>query len=282
MYSKNILAAGAFLSVVAAVPMVKRDIVWVTQTDEAVVTVPVTTTVWVNPGESVPTSSAATTTSLSHFGHHHSHITSTVQSTVTVSAPASSESSVESSAPAPSSSEALSTSSTSVYVAPTTSSSTSVYVAPTTSSTSIYVAPTPSTSATPTTLSTYVAPAQTSTSTSSAAAASASPSGTTYTGDITHYDVGMGSCGWTNSDSEAVVAIPHGMMANGANPNNNPLCGQYITISYAGAQTQAKIVDTCGGCDGSSIDLSPTLFTTVAPSGNGRVHDVEWWFDGSS
>ncbi|EMC97572.1 hypothetical protein BAUCODRAFT_69158, partial [Baudoinia panamericana UAMH 10762] len=100
-----------------------------------------------------------------------------------------------------------------------------------------------------------------------------------YTGDITHYDVGLGSCGWTNTDSDAIVAIPHGMMNNGINPNLNPLCGQYITISFNGTLNQAKIVDTCGGCDGASIDLSPTLFEAVAPSGDGRVHNVNWWFN---
>ncbi|KAK0863904.1 hypothetical protein LTS02_006295 [Friedmanniomyces endolithicus] len=303
MYSKNIFAAGALLSVVAAVPMVKRDIVWVTETDEATVTVPVTTTIWVNPGESVPaTSAAATTSTVSHFGHHRSHVTSPVHSTVTVSAVVSSETSV---APAPATTSssvyvAPTIASTSVYVAPTTSTpvyvapttSTSVYIAPTTStsvyvapttSTSVYVAPTTSSPAASITLSTYQAAVSTTAAATTAAAASGTtPSGVTYTGDITHYDVGEGSCGWTNSDSEAVVAIPHGMMNNGANPNNNPLCGQMITISYAGATTQAKIVDTCGGCDGAAIDLSPTLFTTVAPSGDGRVHGVEWWFDGSA
>ncbi|KAK1074520.1 hypothetical protein LTR74_001116 [Friedmanniomyces endolithicus] len=291
MYSKNIFAAGALLSVVAAVPMAKRDIVWVTETDEATVTVPVTTTIWVNPGESVP---ATTTSTVSHFGHHRSHSTSTVHSTVTVSAIVSSVTSVA--APATTSSSvyvAPTTPTTSVYVAPTTSTSvyvapttsTSIYVAPTTS-TSIYVAPTTSTSVYPRRLNHplhYVAAASsTAAATTAAAASGTTPSGATYTGDITHYDVGEGSCGWTNSDSEAVVAIPHGMMNNGANPNNNPLCGQMITISYAGATTQAKIVDTCGGCDGAAIDLSPTLFTTVAPSGDGRVHGVEWWFDGSA
>ncbi|KAF1990999.1 hypothetical protein K402DRAFT_312273, partial [Aulographum hederae CBS 113979] len=98
-------------------------------------------------------------------------------------------------------------------------------------------------------------------------------------GDITHYDVGMGSCGWTSTANEAVVAIPHGMMNNGANPNNNPLCGKSITISYQGKEHTAKIVDTCGGCDGQAIDLSNSLFTAVAPSGDGRVHGVNWWFN---
>jgi len=286
MFSKIMLIAPAALSLVAAVPLNKRDVVWVTETDVAVVTVPVTTTLWVNPGESVPTSSA----SVSHYGHHRSHVTSTVQSTVTIAS-----SSAESSAEAPSGSEAPSTTSTSVYVAPTTTSTseyvapttlTSSYVAPTTTSTSEYVAPT-----TPT--STWVAPETTSeapvpsssaaasATTTEAAATGTSPSGSTYTGDITYYTPGLGSCGWTNTEDEAIVAIPHGMMENGINPNLNPLCGQYITISYAGAEHKAKIVDTCGGCDGEAIDLTQTLFDAVAPSGDGRVHGVEWWFNSS-
>ncbi|KAI7518438.1 hypothetical protein KC331_g21208 [Hortaea werneckii] len=70
-------------------------------------------------------------------------------------------------------------------------------------------------------------------------------------------------------------------MDNGANPNANPLCGQYITISYQGSTHQAKVVDTCPGCEDAAIDLSPSLFEAVAPNGDGRVHGVEWWFNSS-
>ncbi|KAK5684738.1 hypothetical protein LTR17_027096 [Elasticomyces elasticus] len=103
-----------------------------------------------------------------------------------------------------------------------------------------------------------------------------------YIGDITHYDVGLGSCGWTNDNDDDVVAIPHGMMNNGVNPNVNPRCGTYIIIRYLGLNHSAQIVDTCGGCDGASIDLSPTFFTVVAPNGDGRVSGVEWWYNDTS
>jgi len=67
--------------------------------------------------------------------------------------------------------------------------------------------------------------------TPSAAYPNASPQrGIVYTGDITYYDVGLGSCGWISTPDEAVVAIPHGMMSNGVNPNDNPLCGTTITL----------------------------------------------------
>ncbi|GAB1742611.1 hypothetical protein NU219Hw_g8149t1 [Hortaea werneckii] len=297
MYAKNIIATSALVAAVAAVPMAKRDIVWETETHVNIVTVPATTTVWVDAsGEPV-----AATTTRTHFGHGH-HGSSTEATTTSAALVETSSSSYEepSSYKAPSSTStsvyvAPTTSSTSVYVAPTTSSSeyvapttssTSEYVAPTTSSTSVYVAPTTSST------SEYVAPTTTSmapvpssyqaTSTSAAPASSAdSAPGTTYTGDITHYSPGLGSCGWTSSSSDAIVAIAHGIMDNGANPNNNPLCGQYITISYQGSTHQAKVVDTCPGCEDAAIDLSPSLFETVAPNGDGRVHGVEWWFNSS-
>ncbi|KAF1814534.1 hypothetical protein P152DRAFT_370653, partial [Eremomyces bilateralis CBS 781.70] len=100
-----------------------------------------------------------------------------------------------------------------------------------------------------------------------------------YTGEITYYDPGMGSCGESHSSDEMIAAVAFGVMKNGANPNANPLCGKTITISYKGKQTKAKVVDTCPGCTGADLDLSPSLFKAVAPSGDGRVAGVEWWFD---
>jgi len=85
-----------------------------------------------------------------------------------------------------------------------------------------------------------------------------------------------GSCGWTNGNNEDVVALDYRIMNNGANPNNNPLCGHMIKISYNGNTNYAKIVDTCMGCVPGGIDVSQELFNKIAPNGNGRVHGVEW------
>ena len=246
MLTKTILAASALMSMATAVPMQqdkKREVVWETSTAWDVTTIDVTTTVWLAPGETAPAGAGA-----AHHGHHHKHkVTSHIKSTVTVQ-PASSS--------------------------PPEQSPSSPYVAPTPSSPA---APETSTWAAPTSQSPPPAPKPSPTKTGGSTGTS--PNGATYTGDITHYDVGLGSCGWTNDDSEAVVAIPFGMMNNGVNPNDNPLCGKMITISYGGSTHTAKVVDTCGGCYGAAIDLSPTLFTAVAPNGNGRVHGVEWWFN---
>lgn len=107
--------------------------------------------------------------------------------------------------------------------------------------------------------------------------------GTPCWGDITWFDtsVGPGSCGWQNSNSDWVVALPVDMMdAQGvSNPNDNPLCGKTITINYNGQTAQATVVDTCEGCVGESIDLTEGFFTYFGSDGTGRISGVEWYFD---
>lgn len=116
---------------------------------------------------------------------------------------------------------------------------------------------------------------------STPASSSSSSSGSwPYTGDITYYDVsvGLSSCGLQGSNSQDLVAIAPGIMANGANPNANPKCGQKIEISYQGNTHVATVFDTCPGCSGGSIDLTEGLFKKVAPNGDGRVSGVSWRF----
>ena len=122
-----------------------------------------------------------------------------------------------------------------------------------------------------------------------------------YTGDMTYYETGtsspfpfhlqnppnpytrcspgLGSCGYTNSDSDAVVALSVQMMATPANPNNNPKCGTTITITNpaTGGSHTATIVDTCQGCAYEDIDVSPSVFEAVDPNGlgDGRI-TVNW------
>lgn len=291
MFTKSIFAvSGALLTAVAAVPMAephhrhhpqyKRDYVWVTQTEEVIETVPVTKTVWVEPGESVPTAyTSSEDVKPAAYTPAASPSTPAAYVAPVYSSPA--ESSPQSTyvAPVP----------TSTYVAP-------VYSAPTTS---VYVAPTPtSTYVAPTPTSTYVAPAPTTSSAAAAATSAASGSsdsgsgssgvtgmaapGKTYTGDLTYYAVGMGSCGITSTEDEKVVAVSHEIMSayNGANPNANPLCGTFITITGVdGNKYPAKIVDTCPGCDIGSLDLPQAYFNKITNNGDGRVKGIEWCFD---
>lgn len=87
------------------------------------------------------------------------------------------------------------------------------------------------------------------TTTSAKTTAAAAPtipagSGTTYSGDGTWFDIGLGSCGQTNTDEELVAALNAPQMMNGANPNNNPMCGKQIKITNPanGKTVTVKIV----------------------------------------
>jgi hypothetical protein len=312
MKSFGIIAASALFGAIAnAAPLNKRDVVWVTEIETDIVTVPVTMTVWANAEETTVSS----TTTESRHGHQFFHskapkasTTSTlvsIASTTSVPAPVvptPSSTSIDV-APAPSTTSvyvAPTPSTTSIYVAPTTStteayvapttSSTSIYVAPTTSSTSVYVAPTTSTYVAPTIESTsvYVAPTTSTTSSAPAATTSASSggvssglaaSGTEYSGDLTWYDVGLGACGVTNVDGDHIVAISHVIFDaySTGNPNTNPLCGKYVSIQGKDGQThQAKVVDRCVGCVEGDLDLSHEFFNAVTSNGDGRVSGMSW------
>lgn len=90
---------------------------------------------------------------------------------------------------------------------------------------------------------------KTTTNVAVAAAAAAAPtspagSGTTYLGDGTWFDLGLGSCGQTNTDTELVAALNAPQMNNGANPNTNPMCGKQIKVTNPanGKSVTVKIV----------------------------------------
>jgi expansin (peptidoglycan-binding protein) len=91
-----------------------------------------------------------------------------------------------------------------------------------------------------------------------------------YNGDITYYEPGLGACGWTNQDSEAVVALSPAQYSGN--------CGKHITIHKDGKTTRAKVVDKCPGCASGAIDVSSSVFKTIADLSVGRT-SVSWSFD---
>jgi expansin (peptidoglycan-binding protein) len=92
----------------------------------------------------------------------------------------------------------------------------------------------------------------------------------TFTGDITYYQPGLGACGETNSDSEAVAAM------SPSEYNGN--CGKFITITTGGKKVRAKVVDKCPSCASGAIDVSSSVFTSLADLSVGRT-TVSWSFD---
>lgn len=85
--------------------------------------------------------------------------------------------------------------------------------------------------------------------------------GDSHTGDLTHYTVGMGSCGFDDSgkdNSDYIVAVSKDLM--GEQSNGNPMCGKTVTISNGKKSVQATIRDKCGGCAVDDIDGSERVF----------------------
>ena len=98
-----------------------------------------------------------------------------------------------------------------------------------------------------------------------------------YSGDGTYYDVGLGSCGQTDSNSQFVAALNAPQMKNGDNPNNNPQCGKKIKVTNPanGKSVTVKIVDTCPPCASGDVDLSPSAFAAIADMDLGRI-PIKW------
>ncbi|KAI0839497.1 RlpA-like double-psi beta-barrel-protein domain-containing protein-containing protein [Hypoxylon sp. FL0890] len=91
-----------------------------------------------------------------------------------------------------------------------------------------------------------------------------------FSGDLTYFTPGLGSCGWTNTESDMVVAL------SPAQYELDPkACGKTIQIHAGNKTTTAKVVDKCPPCAVGSIDVSPTVFQHIAPLTVGRTH-VEW------
>ncbi|KAK7750826.1 hypothetical protein SLS62_007225 [Diatrype stigma] len=98
-----------------------------------------------------------------------------------------------------------------------------------------------------------------------------------FTGDLTHYDAGLGACGWTNTASDMIVALAIAQYGTDANPNNAAVCGKQIAINYNGKTVVAEVVDKCWGCASGDIDVSNAVFSQLTDLGVGRVQ-VTWDF----
>lgn len=257
---KTIIAASVLASSVLAVPLVgyeKRDLVVNTVTKVDWVTVNATATVWVDDHNKpvktdIPTIAGAVTAIPTSF----SSITS---SSSTYSAPSVTP-------PAP--------------PAPVASSSSPIPVAPIYSPAGFVEQPSPSPSSTPVANSAVPVAAPSSTAiVQQKSTGTCEGLGSGCTGDVTHYDGGLGACGWdVNSASDMQIALPYALM--GTQSNGNPYCGRSLTIvGPAGNSVQATVGDKCMGCEGYAIDLTNVLFAAVVPNGDGRVHGIQWYFN---
>ncbi|KAI0766862.1 RlpA-like double-psi beta-barrel-protein domain-containing protein-containing protein, partial [Trametes elegans] len=90
---------------------------------------------------------------------------------------------------------------------------------------------------------------------------------------MTFYEVGVSACGFTNKDTDHIVAINTVQWAGGAH------CSASITIIYHGKSAQAKIVDKCTGCPYPGLDLSPALFSYLAGDLGVGAFQGDWYYN---
>ncbi|KAF2086073.1 hypothetical protein K490DRAFT_44944 [Saccharata proteae CBS 121410] len=108
-----------------------------------------------------------------------------------------------------------------------------------------------------------------------------------FTGDLTWYETGLGSCGISSGSSDAIVAISHSVfddpalagftdLVATADPNSNPMCGKKVRIYGSTGTYEATVVDRCTGCVAGDLDLSHGFFQTVTGESDGRIGGTKW------
>lgn len=87
---------------------------------------------------------------------------------------------------------------------------------------------------------------------------------------------GLGACGWTNTDTDLIVAISEQLFYQmGSQSNGNPACGKYINVKNGDKSVKVKVTDCCPGCSERSLDLSPAAFDKLADPSEGRIN-IKW------
>ncbi|KAI1332688.1 hypothetical protein F5Y16DRAFT_122894 [Xylariaceae sp. FL0255] len=196
---------------------------------------------------------------------------------------------------------APSTTSTTPVAAPTTTQQAPAPPAPTTTTTPVVVAPTTTSTtstASSTTSSTEAAatvPASSGSGSSSSGfspvvAISGGPQKKDWSGQITYYTVGLGSCGYDDTgldQSSPIVAVSVDDWANwgttatnlGINEPANPWCDMPISITANGKTVSARVRDQCPGCGSGSIDVSEFVFLELFGSTTSGRDAVTWTVD---
>lgn len=220
-----VLAATVLAPLVACVPMLdnaKRAIWTNTVTEIEWVTVEETTTVWLDPS-STPAPEAAASVTSSDVAASSVDVTWTPSTFATLAAaPQAPPTSVPTVAPA------------AAYSAPAEAPSSTILPIP---------APTSSSPAS----ASLIAPMVNSQPRGTVGTDGlCSGSGDACQGDVTHWDGGLGACGWNvNTDSDLQIALPFEFM--GSLSNGNPYCGRSVTLynPSTGNTVSASVGDKC-------------------------------------
>ncbi|KAM9875990.1 allergen Asp F7 [Verticillium dahliae] len=103
---------------------------------------------------------------------------------------------------------------------------------------------------------------------------------TPFEGDMTYYNLGLGSCGVNDGGKDYttnIVALSHLLI--GEESNDNPFCNRVVTIGMGSKTTTAIVRDKCMGCAEEDIDVSMATFNELVGSLDAGRVAVEWWLD---
>ncbi|KAJ6440709.1 rare lipoprotein A (RlpA)-like double-psi beta-barrel domain-containing protein [Purpureocillium lavendulum] len=91
-------------------------------------------------------------------------------------------------------------------------------------------------------------------------------------GSITWFNPGLGACGETSADGDAIVAVSSAVF------DSDNACGRNIRVNYNGQSVNVRVVDRCPSCDHGDLDLSPSAFESLTgDKGLGRVQGTWDW-----
>jgi len=93
----------------------------------------------------------------------------------------------------------------------------------------------------------------------------------THSGQGTWYEPGLGNCGDWDGANSPVVALSLERYGSGGN------CNQWVEIHHNGKTAYGKVRDSCQGCNTFDLDMSPSLFSQLAPTSAGRI-SITWSF----
>ena len=102
--------------------------------------------------------------------------------------------------------------------------------------------------------------------------------GSVHHGTATYYnDADTGACGTAlNAASQNLVAVSPVYWTT-ANPNNDPVCGLKVQVTFQGKSLTVPVRDKCPSCAAGHIDLSQPAFAQLAALAKGVI-TVDWKF----
>ncbi|TFY71068.1 hypothetical protein EVG20_g1925 [Dentipellis fragilis] len=99
---------------------------------------------------------------------------------------------------------------------------------------------------------------------------------TTHSGRATWFTPGLGNCGYTDNESDPVIAVSKSFYDQNGGGN----CNQWIQIKNTanGKTAYGHVRDSCPGCGEYDLDLSPSVFKQLGSLDTG-VLPISWHFE---